>query len=72
MMKFDLRLGDRCRTGECRDSHRVIVMSNTETGGHAGCRLDVVEPFVFVPTFELGRAGSPRFTAASWSAIDRR
>ena len=38
--------------------------------GHPGYRLDVAEPFAFVSAFELGRAGSPRFTDASLLAID--
>jgi DNA-binding response OmpR family regulator len=37
--------------------------------GHPGYRLDAVEPFVFVSAFELGRAGSPRFTGAFLPAI---
>jgi DNA-binding response OmpR family regulator len=42
--------------------------------GHPGYRLDAVAPhvFVFLSAFELGRAGSPRFTGASLPAIDRQ
>jgi hypothetical protein len=52
---------------------RVLAGSGVEIAcAHPGYRLDVAGPFVFVSAFELGRAGSPRFTSACLSAIDPR
>jgi len=67
-----LRHDDLIKVSVCH-LRRVLAGSGLAVVcGHPGYRLDVVEPFMFVSAFELGRAGSPRLTAASLSAIDRR
>lgn len=52
---------------------RVLAGSGVAVAcAHPGYCLDVAGPFVFVSAFELGRAGSPRFTGARLSAIAPR